>query len=171
MPQSRHQLGHNNCRTHQIRAGYSHFLKSANYFFKTDIRRAQQLLRWEAVWPQQTWAEKWGRLLCPFPWKELSPHLTQCHVAWAKANLRTKWHFDPSNRLATIHQRYRQTRRRCRSIGRTVTCHGCSIKPVHVAVIRRYAMWLKVTPVYAIIHLPTGDKAMADLSTYSIAVL
>ena len=115
------------------------------------LTRAQELLRWATVWPQQTWAEKWGRLLCPFPWKELSSHLTQCHVAWAEANLRTKWHFDPSNRLATIHQRYRETRRRCRSIGRTVTRHGCPIKPVHIVVIRRYAIWLKVTPVYAII--------------------
>jgi len=27
--------------------------------------RAQQLLRWATVWPQQTWAEKWG-LVCTF---------------------------------------------------------------------------------------------------------
>jgi len=40
--------------------------------------RAQQLLRWATVWPQFTWAEKLRRLLCPFPWRELSPHLTQC---------------------------------------------------------------------------------------------
>jgi len=32
-------------------------------------------------------------------------------VAWAEAYLRTKWHLDPSNRLATIHQSYRQTDR------------------------------------------------------------
>jgi len=25
------------------------------------------------------WAEKWG-LLCPFPWGELGPYLTQCHL-------------------------------------------------------------------------------------------
>ena len=30
-----------------------------------------------AVWPQQTWAENWG-LLCPFFWRGLGPHLTQC---------------------------------------------------------------------------------------------
>jgi len=30
-------------------------------------------------------------------------------VAWAEGYLRTKWRLDPSNRLATIHQRYRQT--------------------------------------------------------------
>ena len=32
-------------------------------------------------------------------------------VAWAEAYLRTKWHLDPSNRLVTMHQRYRQTDR------------------------------------------------------------
>ena len=32
------------------------------------------------------------------------------NVAWAEAYLHTKWHLDPSNRLATIHQRYRQDR-------------------------------------------------------------
>jgi len=43
----------------------------------------QQLLRWATVWPQQTWAEKWG-LLCRFPWgRELGPHLTQCGLAEA----------------------------------------------------------------------------------------
>jgi len=30
-------------------------------------------------------------------------------VAWDEAYIRTKWHLDPSNRLATIHQRYRQS--------------------------------------------------------------
>jgi len=38
---------------------------------------------------------------------ELGPHLTQC--AWAEAYLHAKFHFDPSNRFAKIHQRYRQT--------------------------------------------------------------
>jgi len=28
-------------------------------------------------------------------------------VVWAEAYLRTKWHLDLSNRLATIHQRYK----------------------------------------------------------------
>jgi len=28
-------------------------------------------------------------------------------VAWAEVYLRTKWHLDPSDRLATIHQRYK----------------------------------------------------------------
>ena len=31
--------------------------------------------------------------------------------AWAEAYLHAKFHFDPSNRLVTIHQRYRQTDR------------------------------------------------------------
>ena len=41
-------------------------------------------------------------------------------VAWAKAYHRVKFHFDPSNRLATIHQRHRQTGQRAGSIGLTV---------------------------------------------------
>jgi len=36
---------------------------------------------------------------------------TQHNVAWAEAYLHTKWHLDPCNRLATIHQRYRQRHR------------------------------------------------------------
>jgi len=38
-------------------------------------KRAQQLLKWATVWPQQTWVEKWG-LLCPFPWGARSPSNT-----------------------------------------------------------------------------------------------
>jgi len=71
---------------------------------------------------------------------ELGPHLTQrirCvtimryinvhftylltyRVAWTEAYLCTKWHLGPSNRLATIHQRHRQTGQRSDSIGQTV---------------------------------------------------
>jgi len=46
------------------------------------------------------------------------------NVAWAEAYLHTKWYVDPSNSLATIHQRHRQTghtdRQRSDTIGRTV---------------------------------------------------
>jgi len=50
-----------------------------------------------------------GRL-CPFGGRELGLHLT--HVARAEAYLHTKFHLDPSNRLATftVHQRHRQDR-------------------------------------------------------------
>jgi len=47
-------------------------------------------------------------------------------VAGAEAYLRAKFHLDPSNRLATVHQRHRQTgqdrtdRQRSDSIGRNV---------------------------------------------------
>jgi len=44
-------------------------------------------------------------------------------VARAEAYLQAKFHLDPSNRLATTHQRYKQTDRtgqRSDSIGRTV---------------------------------------------------
>ena len=53
------------------------------------------------------WTEKLEGYTVPLSVGELSPHLTQC--PWAEAYLRTKWHLDPSNRLATIHHRYRQT--------------------------------------------------------------
>jgi len=63
------------------------------------------------VWLQPTLAENWGFLL---PLGELDPHLTQCDghtVTWAETYLRAKCHLHPSNRLGTIHQRYRQTDR------------------------------------------------------------
>jgi len=60
------------------------------------------------VWLQQTWAENWG-LLCPFPWGELGPHLTQCRPGRGLPPYQVA-SCDPSNRLATIHQRHRQTR-------------------------------------------------------------
>jgi len=45
-------------------------------------------------------------------------------MAWAEAYLPTKWHLDPSNCLATIHQRHREDRQsgrqRSNSIERTV---------------------------------------------------
>jgi len=47
----------------------------------------------------------WGGCCAFFPWGSWIP--IQHNVAWAEAYLRTKWHLDPSNRLATIHQRYR----------------------------------------------------------------
>jgi len=51
-------------------------------------------------------------------------HLTQCGLAWAEAYLHVKFHLGSSNRLATIHQRHRQTdrtdRQRSDSIRRTV---------------------------------------------------
>jgi len=52
---------------------------------------------------------------------ELGPHLTQS--GQAETYLRAKFHLDPSNRLATIHQRHRQDRQtgqRSDSLGRTV---------------------------------------------------
>ena len=61
------------------------------------------------------------KLECPFRGGELCPHLTL--ATRAEAYLHTKFHVDPSNRLATIHQRYRhdrQTGQWSDSIGRTV---------------------------------------------------
>jgi len=47
--------------------------------------------------------EEGGCMLCRFRGDR------EHNVAWTKVYLRTKWHRDPSSRLATIHQRYRQT--------------------------------------------------------------
>jgi len=63
---------------------------------------------------------KGGELLCPIslgrkvraaepPLGELGPHLTQFGLGRC-AHLLTKWHPNPFNRWATIHQRYRQDR-------------------------------------------------------------
>jgi len=56
-----------------------------------------------AVWPQRTWAEN-GRAVPLLV--ELGPHLAQCGVARGPSPY--KLHLDLSNRLATIHQLYRQ---------------------------------------------------------------
>jgi len=53
-----------------------------------------------AVWPQQTWAENWVAV----PLFRSGGWVSIYHkMAWAKAYLHdTKWHLDPSSRLATI---------------------------------------------------------------------
>jgi len=50
---------------------------------------------------------KLGGGCAPLGERELGPHLTQC--GQAEAYLRAKFHFDQSNRLATVHERHRQT--------------------------------------------------------------
>jgi len=64
-------------------------------------------LIYAAIWPQRIWAENWGPM-CPLEGWELGPHLTQC--GRSEAYLHAKFHLDPSNRLAAIHQRHRQDR-------------------------------------------------------------
>jgi len=51
-------------------------------------------------WATIDTGQKQGAVMPPFVW-ELSPHLTR--VARAEVYLHTKWHLDPSSRLATIH--------------------------------------------------------------------
>ena len=46
--------------------------------------------------------------LCPFL-GELGPHRTQCDQGPGLPPCRIKFHLNPSNRLATMYQRYRQT--------------------------------------------------------------
>jgi len=52
-------------------------------------------------------------LLCPLFGMEVVPcggaeSPSKNNVEWAEAYLHTKWYLDPSNSLATIHQRHRQ---------------------------------------------------------------
>jgi len=55
------------------------------------------------------WAEKWGDCYAPFRGGAGSPSNIM-PPGWDRGLLRTiKWNVDPSNRLAKIHQRYRQT--------------------------------------------------------------
>jgi len=58
-----------------------------------------------AIWPQQIWAENCGAV--PL-WKRgaVSP---ANNVVRAEAYLHAKFHLDPFNRLATVHERHRQT--------------------------------------------------------------
>jgi len=61
-----------------------------------------------AIWPQQIWAENCGGS-APFgegSWVPIKHNVTR-----AEAYLHAKFHPDPSNHLATIHQHYRQTDR------------------------------------------------------------
>ena len=51
---------------------------------------------------------KFGAGYAPLEEGELGSHLTQRGQGWAY--LHAKFHLDPSNRLATVHQRYRQAR-------------------------------------------------------------
>jgi len=74
---------------------------------------------------------------------ELGPYLTQC--AQAEAYVRAKFHLDPSNRLATVHQRYRRqdrTEQRSDSIRRTV--------------LKTVAQNSKVTGQHSFTHDPSG---------------
>jgi len=74
------------------------------------------VLSYPAIGPQQIWAKN-GAGLSSFWGGGWSPSNS---VAWAEAYFRTKWHPNPSNRLATIHRCHRQDRQRSDSIGQTV---------------------------------------------------
>ena len=90
----------------------------------------------------------------PFREGKLGPHLTQCGVA--EAYLNSKWHPNQSNRLATIHQRHRQTgqdrqdRQRSDRIWRTVFTNG---RPIN-----RYAYIFVITVIY-------GYKSQLSIDT------
>ena len=57
-----------------------------------------------AVWPQQTWAENWRTVpLCGGGVGSPS------NTMWPGPRLHAEFYVDPPNRLATIHQRHRET--------------------------------------------------------------
>jgi len=58
------------------------------------------------------------------------------NVTWAEAYLCTKWHLDPSNRLATIRLRYRLTGQQSCSIWRMTT-----EKPVWILMQQQITGW------------------------------
>jgi len=63
----------------------------------------------QAIWLQQIWAENLG--LWPFGGGVPgSPSNTMWSGTRPTCRLHAKFHLDPSNRLATIHQRHRQDR-------------------------------------------------------------
>jgi len=72
-----------------------------------EITRVQQLLR-RATVPEQSGPKSVGAAV-PRSVGELGPHLTQCRLGRGLQWYQVAY---PSNRLATIHQRYRQTDRR-----------------------------------------------------------
>jgi len=76
------------------------------------------------IWPQQIWAENWG--LRPFGGVGAG---SPCNTIWPGPRptcMPCRFHLDPSNHLATIHQRHRRDRTDMTdrqgpdSIGRTV---------------------------------------------------
>jgi len=80
------------------------------------------ILIYPAIWPQQIWTENWG--LCPFGRGGAG---SPSNTMWPGPSryLHVKFRLDPSNRLATIHQRYRD-----RQYKRSPKSHNfCSIPP------------------------------------------
>jgi len=84
------------------------------------------ILIYAAIWPQWIWAENWRAVPLWGGEAGFVLFLTQC--GQGEAYLHAKFHLDPSKRLATIHQRYRQIyrhtdrqdRQRSDSIRRTI---------------------------------------------------
>jgi len=62
-----------------------------------------------AVWPQRTCAENWGGGAVPLFGRKTGSASNTLWLGPRPTCMRAKFHLDPSNRLATIHQRHRQT--------------------------------------------------------------
>jgi len=65
-------------RTEMTTVPYSHSIgRTVLQTVAQKLTRANQLLKWATVWPQETWAEKWGGGCCAAG-SPLDPQLTQC---------------------------------------------------------------------------------------------
>ena len=93
-----HRHHHHLVRTRQHNRNYT--------VQNTTATRAQHLLRWATV-PEQSGLKSGGGAAVSISVGE-SWVPVQHNVVWDEAYLRTKWHLDPSNHLATIH-RFRET--------------------------------------------------------------
>jgi len=97
-------------------------------------------------------------------------------VARAEAYLRAKFHLDPSNRLATVHQRYRQTgqdrqidRQRSDSTGRTVL--QTVAQKLHQQEQNKHASLTKNTAIINTNKLNPGSVASYGLETERVHIL
>jgi len=85
------------------------------------------------------------------------------NVAWAEAYLHTKWHLDPSNRLATIHQRYRQDRQDMGEKHRATVCRANRFtngRPKTVT-------WLATTWRRAVMAVLSSDDVSRQTTSYA----
>jgi len=110
------------------------------------------------VWPQQTWAEKWGAAVALF-----------CGGSWVPSNtmspgsrpgLHAKWHLDPSSRLATTDRKLGAVPLWGRGAGSpsTVTEFGQGLVPGHILAYLHAKFHLDTSSRLATIHQVTDRQ-------------
>ena len=91
------------------------------YFSVHTVTRAQQLLRWTTVWPQQTWTEKWVGCGAPFRGEGAGSSSNTMSPGPSPSSVPSGILIHPTVWPQYTNVTYRQTGHCCRSIGRTVT--------------------------------------------------